>query len=91
MSATQLPLKMSVLRETTTAALSPAQIVERLAPSYGGEKQLNLSTVESHLMALRAVGLVEADNPRIIDGSLVLSFAATDAGRAKFAQYGNNS
>ena len=59
-------------------------VFEALRPQYPGERQLSPATVEAHLSALKAVGIVRAEDEAVdAFGSLILSFALTGYGRKK--------
>jgi len=54
------PFRLAVLqRLAACGSASPADITAALTEDYAGERQLNEASVENHLLALRAVGLVE--------------------------------
>jgi hypothetical protein len=56
----KLPLKMSVLKAVADSGPAGADdILKLLAPAYGTERQFRKPAIENHLLALRAVGLVE--------------------------------
>jgi len=75
------------LRIVSSLALSPSldarEILDALRPEYGAERQCTLETVEHHLQALKAVGLVRVAATRFDGESLVIRYALTPAGRRR--------
>lgn len=79
------PLRLAIAALLLDGTPRTAQAVfEALAPDYPGERQLSPATVEAHLNALKAVGIVRAEDEAVdASGSLILSFALTGYGRKK--------
>jgi DNA-binding PadR family transcriptional regulator len=81
----RLPLRFRLLEllcELPSATVP--ELMARLQREYGGERQLRASVLLGHLLSLRAAGLLEDRGGSLdSDGSLLLVFAATEAGRAR--------
>lgn len=79
------PLRLAIAALLLDGTPRTAQAVfEALAPGYPGERQLSPATVEEHLNALKAVGIVRAEDEDVdASGRLLLSFAITGYGRRK--------
>lgn len=79
------PLRLAIGALLLDGTPRTAQAVfEALAPDYPGERHLSPETVEAHLRALKAVGIVRAEDAAVDEsGRLALSFALTGYGRRK--------
>jgi hypothetical protein len=83
----KLPLRFKllyVLNKAGASALSTKDIYDQLADDYKGERQFSLSLMENHLMAVKAVGIIEAKDPYIDeDGQARYKYSITDYGKTR--------
>ncbi len=83
------PMRLMVaLALTGGEALSASQILERIAPLYAGEGQCAAPVVETHLQALKSVGIVRVAAAAIVQDRLVASYRLTAHGRRRLAASG---
>lgn len=84
----KMPLKMSIAQLFTD--LTPRtkhKVFVELKTSYGTEKQFTRDTIENHLMSLKAVGVLKAEEARITaQNELVQAYAITSFGLSKLAK-----
>ncbi|MGL4209053.1 MAG: hypothetical protein ACRCTY_06650 [Candidatus Adiutrix sp.] len=87
MAKSTLPLRFKILYVLNKAdgqSLTTNEIYEQLVDDYQGEKQFSLGLMENHLMAIKAVGLIEAKDAYFDDANEArYKYAITDSGRAR--------
>lgn len=80
-----LPLRFRILHIVNKAAGNPlktGEIYEELKDEYTGEGQFSLELMESHLMSIKAVGLIDAVEPYFDDnGEARYKYIITDTGK----------
>ncbi|MDR1921658.1 MAG: hypothetical protein LBS31_07955, partial [Candidatus Adiutrix sp.] len=65
-------------------AVTTKEIYDRLVNTYQGEGQFSFEKMEEHLLAIKAVALIEAKEAYIDDdGEARYKYAITEAGRAR--------
>ncbi len=81
----KLPLRSRVLHYVSNSgSVTLDQVVDALKDEYGDEGQFKRSVIEGHLMALRAVGIIEVEKAELDDNdNLVLWYKITDYGKSK--------
>ena len=78
------PFKLRIAQCLAGAAsLSARELLDALLPEYGAERQCSLETIEYHLQALKAVGLVRVAAAALDGEALAVRYALTPAGRAR--------
>ncbi|EOL43436.1 hypothetical protein [Enterococcus caccae] len=84
-----LPSRTAVLNQMyDQKEIDVAQIMEKLKPEYGEEKQFNEKLYLEHMMALEANGLVELAKYDLDEhDNLVIYYKITDEGRATVDKY----
>lgn len=84
----KMPLKMSIAQLFTD--LTPRtkhNVFSELKGSYGTERQFTRDTIENHLMSLKAVGILKAEEARITSrNELVQVYAITSFGLSKLGK-----
>lgn len=84
-----LPSRTAVLNELYgEKELNVDQIMTRLAPTYGQERQFNKKLFIEHIMALEANGLVELTSYEVDEkDELVCFYRMTEEGKATVEKY----
>ena len=85
MSTSKLPLKMSIARLfTDNAPRDKHAVYAELEPHYGTERQFSHGMIENHLMSLKAVGILKANDAHITpQNELVRAYVITSFGHSK--------
>ncbi|WP_051176986.1 hypothetical protein [Halodesulfovibrio aestuarii] len=85
MTTHKLPLKMSIAHIfTDQAPRTKHHVFVELKSSYGTEKQFTRDTIENHLMSLKAVGILKAEEARLTArNELVQAYVITSFGLSK--------
>ena len=82
-----LPLRFRILHLVHLADGKPmktGEIYKALYDEYAGEGQFSYELMESHLMSVKAVGLIEAVDPYIDEyGEARYSYVITETGKAR--------
>ena len=82
-----LPLRFRILHLVHLADGKPLRtgdIYKALYDEYSGEGQFSYELMESHLMSIKAVGLIEAVEPYFDEhGEARYSYVITETGRAR--------
>ena len=68
--------------------ISDKEVMEALRDEYGDEGQYKMSIIETHLMSLRAVGIIENTGVTLDENdNLVQQFSITDYGKDLLDKY----
>ena len=80
-----LPLRFRILHVINQAGGKPLktdQIYKEIYDEYSGEGQFSLELMESHLMSIEAVGLIDAIDPYFDDyGEARYQYVLTETGK----------
>ncbi len=81
----KLPLRMMIVKLFSDAQPRNAEaVLEALAPIYGNERQFTKENIETHLMSLKAVGILADFDAELSGfGDLSLQYVITDYGKDK--------
>jgi DNA-binding transcriptional ArsR family regulator len=86
--AVKLPLRFRIIHylSKSDGGVTCDQLLDSLKSEYGDEGQFKPSTIENHLMSLRAVGIVEVDKVDLDDNdNLILWYKISDYGKSKLS------
>lgn len=80
----KMPFKFMIVKALSgVRAMDSHAVLERLKEDYGQEKQCTLETIEYHLQALKAVGIVTVSDAHIEeDQSIILHYSITKNGKS---------
>ncbi|MDR2442306.1 MAG: DNA-binding protein [Deltaproteobacteria bacterium] len=82
-----LPLRFRIIHILNKAAGKPVkteELYKELYEEYAGEGQFSLELMESHLMSIKAVGLIESVEPYFdSEGEARYQYVITEAGKAR--------
>ncbi|MDR1657607.1 MAG: DNA-binding protein [Deltaproteobacteria bacterium] len=82
-----LPLRFRILHLVNKASGKPLkteEIYKELYDEYSGEGQFSLELMESHLMSIKAVGLIDAVEPYFDNsGEARYQYIITETGKAR--------
>jgi hypothetical protein len=78
----KLPMRFRIIHLVSQHdTISDKEVMEALRDEYGGEGQYKDSIINTHLMSLRAVGIIEVAGVSLDDNNeLVQEFKITDYG-----------
>jgi hypothetical protein len=79
----KLPMRFRIMHLVSQHdAITDREVMEELRDEYGDEGQYTKSKIDTHLMSLRAVGILENVGVSLDENdNLVQQFAITDYGR----------
>ena len=88
MDTAKLPLKMSIANLfVDQVSRTKHTVFTELKRSYGTEKQFNRDSIENHLMSLKAVGILKAEEAQLNSrNELVQAYSITSFGLTKLEQ-----
>jgi len=85
----KLPMRLMIATVLSRGeAFCAAEVLEKIAPLYAGERQCAEPVVEAHLQALKSVGIVHLAAARLVENRLVVSYRLTEHGRRRLAWVG---
>lgn len=81
----KLPLRFRILYLLSQHdALTENEVMDALRDEYGNEGQFKLANIESHLMSMKAVGMLEVVDVNLNDnGKLVQQYRITAYGKSR--------
>jgi len=81
------PFKIMIAKVLTgIPSLSARDIHQRLLPEYGSEKQCTLESIEHHLQAFKAVGMVKVVRAEMHSDELITHYRLTRSGAEKISK-----
>ena len=85
----KLPMRFRIIHLVSQHdKISDKEVMEALRDEYGDECQYKMSIIETHLMSLRAVGIIENTGVSLDENdNLVQQFSITDYGRDLLDKY----
>lgn len=80
-----LPMRFRILHlMSKNKGLTGEEVMTALKPEYGSEGQFKKSIIETHLLSMKAVGMIEVCNASLDErGELKETFQITDYGRER--------
>lgn len=85
----KLPMRFRIIHLVSQHdKISDKEVMEALRDEYGDEGQYKMSIIETHLMSLRAVGIIENTGVTLDENdNLVQQFSITDYGKDLLDKY----
>lgn len=85
----KLPMRFRIMHLISqNDSVNNQEIMKFLGDEYTGEGQYKLSVIDTHLMSMRAVGIIEIANAFLNEsGNLVQEFKITDYGKQLLSSY----
>ena len=85
----KLPMRFRIIHLVSQHdKISDKEVMEALRDEYGDECQYKMSIIETHLMSLRAVGIIENTGVTLDENdNLVQQFSITDYGKDLLDKY----
>ncbi len=85
----KLPMRFRIMHLVSQHdSITDKEIMEKLREEYGDEGQFTKSKIDTHLMSLRAVGILENAGVSLDENdNLVQAFAITDYGKKLLDTY----